>query len=160
MVSWLKCLSVPKHRNFNWYFNLNFKLYVCKLLFFGSFTANMWTQMHDWLNPSRTDVTFSGKLVQLTTRSILFSFFCPYWSDCCKESNPNLSNQCNEWYIEYFDIVFAFNLSIKIYSSMKIHHVKKAYFAQQIVRWWILYINYKKYIIQIVWWCILYVYCI
>jgi len=30
--------------------------------------------------------------------------------------------------------VFVFNLLIKIHSFMKIHHVNRAYFAQQIVR--------------------------
>ena len=29
---------------------------------------------------------------------------------------------------------FAFNLSFKLYSSMKIHHVNRAYLAQEIVR--------------------------
>ena len=33
-----------------------------------------------------------------------------------------------------FGQVFAFNSSITIHSSMKIHHVNRAYFAQQIVR--------------------------
>ena len=36
--------------------------------------------------------------------------------------------------IEYFKIVFAFSLSIKIHSYITIHNINRAYFAQQIVR--------------------------